>query len=196
VNTIDKNLLELMKKAGCIIISFGVESGSPRILKIIKKNITIEQVLNAVKWSSEVGMAVNTNFMVNLPDETLDDLHQTIDVMKQLGKIKNSYPAYGFTVIYPGTELELMAKQRGLMPKDFSWNSPYQSPKYKVAGTDSSLFYMEWPGAELEKIKAIMTKGLGIRGSVIKKGFDKLRKTKSLGELKELIKTAANYLKK
>jgi anaerobic magnesium-protoporphyrin IX monomethyl ester cyclase len=196
VNTIDKKLLQLMRKAGCIRISFGVESGSPRILKIIKKNITIEQVMNAVRWSSEVGMAVVTNFMVNLPDETPEDLQQTINVMKELGKIKNSYPAYGFTIIYPGTELELMAKQRGLMPKDFSWNGPYQSPKYKVTGTDSSLFYMEWPGAELEKVKAVMTKGLGIRGNIIKKGFDKLRKIKSFGELKELIKTGVNYLKK
>ncbi|MBU4284997.1 B12-binding domain-containing radical SAM protein [Patescibacteria group bacterium] len=193
VNTVDKELLQLMGKAGCIRISFGVESGSPRIIKIIKKNITVEQVLNAVRWSSEVGMVVVTNFMVNLPEETLDDLKQTIGLMKELSKIKNSYPAYGFTVIYPGTELELMAKERGLMPKDFSWNSPYQSPKYKVAGTDPSLFYMEWPGAELEKIKAIMVRGLGIKGNVFKKGFNKLRKIKSFGELKELVKTGIDY---
>ena len=88
-----------------------------------------------------------------------------------------------------------MAKQRGIMPKDFSWNSPYQSPKYKVAGTDPSLFYMEWPGAELEKIKAIMTKELGIKGNVWKKGFDKLIKIRSMGELKELIRAGINYLK-
>ncbi|HNU96857.1 MAG TPA: radical SAM protein [Candidatus Portnoybacteria bacterium] len=194
VNTVNKELLQLMKRAGCIRISFGVESGSPRILKIIRKNITIEQVMNAVKWSSDAGMAVLTNFMVNLPEETLDDLKQTIELMKQINKVKNCSAAYGFTVIYPGTELELMAKQKGLMPKDFSWNSPYQSPKYKVAGTDPSLFYMEWPGAELEKIKAIMTKGLGIRGNVIKKGLNKLRKIRSIGELKELIVAGIRYL--
>jgi len=196
VNTVNKELLGLMKKAGCIRISYGVESGSPRILEIIKKNISIDQVKNAVQWSSEVGMVVLTNFMVNLPDETLDDLKQTIGLMKWINGVKNSCAAYGFTVIYPGTELELMAKKRGIMPKDFSWNSPYESPKYKVAGTDSSLFYMEWPGAELEKIKAIMTKELGIRGNVFKKGFNKLRKIKSIGELKELIKTGINYFKK
>ena len=196
VNTVDKELLKLMRKAGCIRISYGVESGSPRILKIVKKNITIEQVKEAVQLSSDAGMAVVTNFMVNLPDETMDDLKQTIDLMKYLHKIKNSYPAYGFTVIYPGTELEIMAKERGIMPKDFSWNGPYHSPKYKVAGTDPTLFYMEWPGAELEKIKAIMTRELGIRGNVLKKGFNKLRKIKSVGELKELIVAGIDYLKK
>ncbi len=195
VNTVNRELLELMRKAGCIRISYGVESGSPRILKIIRKNINIEQVKEAVRTSSEVGMAVVENFMVNLPEETMDDLKQTIELMKWLAQIKNSYPAYGFTVIYPGTELELMAKAKGIMPKDFSWNSPYQSPKYKVAGTDPSLFYMEWPGFELEKIKAIMTKELGIRGNVLKKGFDKLRKVRSFKEAKELVKAGIKYLK-
>ena len=195
-NTINEDLLRLMRKAGCIRISYGVESGSPRILKIIKKNITIEQVLNAVRWSSEVGMTVVTNFMVNLPEETLDDLKMTINLIKELRQIKNSYPAYGFTVIYPGTELELMAKEKKIMPKDFSWNSPYHSEKYKVTGDDPSLFHMEWPGAELEKIKAIMTKELGIKGNVFKKGFNKLIKTRSIGELKELIRAGINYFKK
>jgi radical SAM superfamily enzyme YgiQ (UPF0313 family) len=194
VNTVNKNLLGLMRKAGCIRISYGVESGSPRILKIIRKNITIDQVREAVKASSDVGMAVVENFMVNLPDETIDDLRQTIEVMKWLGQVKDSYPSYGFTVIYPGTELEFMAKERGIMPNDFSWNSPYQSPKYKVAGTDPSLFYMEWPGFELERIKAIMTRGLGIKGNVLKKGFDKLRKIKSIKEVRELGRTVIKYL--
>jgi len=196
VNTVDKKLLELMKKAGCIRISFGIESGSPRILKIVKKNITIEQVLNAVRWSSEVGMAVVTNFMVNLPEETIEDLKMTINLMKELRQIKNSYPAYGFTVIYPGTELELMAKQKGIMPKDFSWNSPYHSEKYKIVGDDPSLFHMEWPGAELEKIKAIMTKELGLRGGFLRKGFKKLRKIKSFKDLKSLIRAGMGYLRK
>ena len=196
VNTVNENLLRLMRKAGCIRISYGVESGSPRVLKIIKKNISIDQVKEAVRISSAVGMAVMENFMVNLPDETMYDLRQTIELMKWLRQVKNSYPAYGFTVIYPGTELELMAKERGIMPKDFSWNSLYESPKYKVAGTDSSLFYMEWPGFELEKIKAVMTRELGIRGNVLKKGLDKLIKIKSTKELKELIRAGMDYLKK
>ena len=195
VNTVNKDLLKIMRKAGCIRISYGVESGSPRILKVIKKNITIEQARGAVRLSSKVGMAVVTNFMVNLPEETLEDLKLTINLMKELREIKNSYPAYGFTVIYPGTELELMAKKQGIMPWDFSWNSPYQSKKYKVTGDDPSLFHMEWPGKEIEKVKAIMSKELGFRGGILKKGFNKLRKVRSISELKELIKTGFKYIK-
>ncbi|MFZ5559803.1 MAG: B12-binding domain-containing radical SAM protein [Patescibacteria group bacterium] len=196
VNTVNEDLLKLMRKANCIRISYGIESGSPKILKVIKKNITVEQAKEAVRLSSKVGMAVVTNFMVNLPEETMEDLKMTINLMKELREIRNSYPAYGFTVIYPGTELELMAKKQGIMPLDFSWNSPYQSEKYKITGDDPSLFLMEWPGKEIEKIKAIMTKELGTRGGILKKGFRKLRKVRSIGDLKSLIKTGLRYIKK
>lgn len=195
-NTIDKEILTLMKKAGCIRISFGAESGSPRILKIIKKGITPEQVINAAQMSSDLGMKVLINFMVNLPYETREDLKMTIDLMKKLNSIKNVTAAYGFSIIYPGTEMESIAKKEGWFPDDFSWNEPYRSEKYKIAGVDSSLPLMELTGAEIEKIKAILSKELGVRGGFIKKGFKKLRKVKSIKELKELIKTGIKYIKK
>lgn len=196
VNTVDRDMIKLMRKAGCIRISYGVESGSPKILKIIKKNITIEQAREAVKMSSDVGMSVVTNFMVNLPEETMDDLKITANLMKEFQEIKNSYPAYGFSIPYPGTEMELIARREGILPKDFSWNEPYKSEKYKIAGVDSSLPLMEWPGAEIEKIKAIMTRELGIRGGILKKGFRKLKKIKSIKEFKNLIKTGIRYIRK
>lgn len=195
-NTIDKEILSLMHKAGCIRISFGAESGSPRILKLVKKGITPEQVINAAQMASDVRIKVMVNFMVNLPYETLEDLKMTIDLMKKLNSIKNVTAAYGFSIIYPGTEMETIAKKEGWFPKDFSWNEPYKSEKYKIAGVDASLPLMEWRGAEIEKIKAIMTKELGVRGGFLKKGIKKIRKIKSLKEFKELIKTGIKYLKK
>ena len=196
VDTVNKEILELMRKAGCIRISYGVESGSPRILKIIRKNITSEQALTAAQISSDLGMKITMNFMVNLPYETMNDLKMTIDLMKKLGQIKNVSPAYGFSIIYPGTEMEVMAKKEGWFSRDFSWNESYKSEKYKIAGIDSSLPYMEWAGAEIEKIKAIMTRELGVRGGILKKGFKKLKKIKSFKEFKELAKTGIRYIKK
>ena len=196
VDTVDKEMLELMRKAGCIRISYGVESGSPRILKIIRKNITPEQAITAARISSDLGMKVLMNFMVNLPYETIDDLKMTIDLMKRLNSIKNVTAAYGFSVIYPGIEMEIMAKKEGILPKDFSWNEPFRSKKYKIAGVDPSLPLMEWPRAEIEKIKAIMTKELGLRGGFLRTGLGKLKKIRSLGELKELIKTGIKYIEK
>lgn len=195
VNTVDKEMLKLMKEAGCIRMSYGVESGSPRILKIIKKNIIPEQAMTAAQMSSDLGMKVVMNFMVNLPYETMDDLKTTINLMKKLSRIKNVTPAYGFSIIYPGTEMEIIAKKEDWLPKDFSWNEPYKSEKYKIAGIDSSLPLMEWPGAEIEKIKSIMTKELGLRGGLFKKGFKKVRKVKSFKDLKSLIKAGLRLIR-
>jgi hypothetical protein len=49
VNTVDKELLTLMKRAGCVRVNYGIESGSPRMLKLIKKGITIEQARKAIQ---------------------------------------------------------------------------------------------------------------------------------------------------
>ena len=194
-NAVDKEILSLMKKAGCIRISFGAESGSPRILKLVKKGIMPEQVIKAAQMSADLEIKAMVNFMVNLPYETLDDLKMTIELMKKLNKIKNVTAAYGFSIIYPGTEMEAMAKKEGWFPKDFSWNESYKSEKYKIAGVDSSLPLMEWRGAEIEKIKAIITKELGVRGGFWKKGFRKIKKIKSLKDFKSLVKAGFRYLK-
>lgn len=54
VDNVDRELLELMKKAGCHSIQFGVESGDEDVLKDIQKGITKEQVKNAFRWCKEV----------------------------------------------------------------------------------------------------------------------------------------------
>jgi radical SAM superfamily enzyme YgiQ (UPF0313 family) len=195
-NTVDQKILSLMHRAGCIRISFGAESGSPRILKLVKKGIMPEQVIKASQMASDVGIKVMVNFMVNLPYETFDDLKQTINLMKKLNKIENVTAAYGFSIIYPGTEMEIIAKKEGWFPKDFSWNEPYQSEKYKIAGVDSSLPLMEWSGAEIEKIKAIMTRELGVRGGFVRKAMKKIKKVKSFSEIKELLKTGIKYIQR
>ncbi|MBU4331847.1 B12-binding domain-containing radical SAM protein [Patescibacteria group bacterium] len=187
VNTVDKELLKYMYDAGCIRISYGVESGSPRILKIIKKNITLKQVRQAVRWSSEVGMLVTVNFMVNLPYERWDDLRMTVDLMKELKQIPRVNPCYGFTIVYPGTEMESWARKESWMPADFSWNSPYESKKYKIAGVDKSLPLLEMQGMEIERVKAYMTRNLGGAG-LWKKAWVKLKKVKSWDEFVSLVR--------
>ena len=196
VNTVDYEMLKLIKKSGCTRISFGIESGSPKILKIIRKNITLDQARQAVKWCSDLGFMTSLNFMVNNPYETFDDLKQTIEVIKEFRKIPKVVCYYGFTLIYPGTELEVIAKKEGWFPKDFSWNSPFRTEKYKIIGEDPSVPYMEWPGAEIEKIKMIMIKELGIKDGILKKGFRKLKKVRSLNEFKILLKVGLKHIKK
>lgn len=194
VNTVDQDLLHFMRKAGCVRISYGIESGSPKVLKVIKKNITLDQARSAVRASYNAGMKVMLNFMVNLPEETMDDLKQTVAFMKEMRKMKGIFATYGFSLIYPGIEMEKMAREQGIFPPNFSWNSPYKSEKYKIAGIDPSMPYMEWPGKEIEKVKAFMARELSSPSDMLMKGLKKFKGIKSWGELRELIKTGARYI--
>lgn len=194
VNTVDREMLKIMKEAGCIRISYGVESASPRILSIIKKGITPDQAWQAIRETSELGMGVSVNFMVSLPYEKWEDIEMTAKMIKGLKEIKNVDPAYGFTLFYPGTEMETMGKKEGWLPVSFSWNSPYHSDKYKVIGADASLPYLEMPGLPLEKIKAFMTRQLMTSNDFWKKGWRKIKKIRSPHELFSIVKVAWDYL--
>ena len=195
VNTVDKEIINIMRKAGCTRISFGIESGSPRMLKEIKKNITLEQARKAVRLSSEAGMIVSLNFIVNLPTETIEDLKMTASLIKEFNQISNVSASYGFALIYPGTVMEKFAKENGILDKNFSWNSFYQGDKGRITGEDPSVPYMEWPGMELEKVKAFMVKNTSSRKDTFKKAWNKLKKVNSFSDLKILLKAGLNYIK-
>jgi len=194
VNTVDEEMLKKMKEAGCIRISYGVESGSPKILQIIKKGITAEQALRAIKLTSDLGIGVSVNFMVSLPYEQWEDLKMTADLIKELKKLNEVSPAYGFTLFYPGTEMEEIGRKENWLPHNFSWNSPFESKKYKLASVDASMPYLEMSDLPLEKIKAFMTKELMVSHDVWQKGWAKLKKVKSAKELISLGRVAKNYL--
>jgi anaerobic magnesium-protoporphyrin IX monomethyl ester cyclase len=196
VNTPDAELFRLMKKAGCVRVNFGIEAGSPRILKIIKKGITMEQARSAIKAAVDVGLEVTCNFLVVHPYETWEDIKMTVDAMKEFKAIKNVIPSYSFINIYPGTELEEIAKKEGLMPVDFSWNSPYSNEMWAVAGEDPSVYYFEWPTLPFADVKAFISKRMMGRNELIKKLISKIRKVKNMKEVFQLFTMAFKYLKK
>ncbi len=137
VDTINRETLELMKKAGCSSISFGVESGSPRVLKVIKKYVTLEEVDKGVKMANELGFFIKTFFLFNHPTETFKDVAMTLKFMDHLNKYKNHFAVCNLsTYIYPKTDVERYAKEIGMLPKDFSWNGPYYSRENKFFGLD------------------------------------------------------------
>ena len=124
VDTVDMKLLRKMKAAGCYSISFGVESGSQRILdKVLGKGMTLERVRSVGSWVEACGIRPRWLFMVSLPSETMREASQTLDLAEELGG-DNSI---GVLKVYPGTPLEALAREKGILPKDFSWCSKEQS---------------------------------------------------------------------
>jgi radical SAM superfamily enzyme YgiQ (UPF0313 family) len=73
-----------MKEAGCKTVWFGVESGSPRILKKINRNLTLEQTENAFKLCREKGIQIACSFILGFPEETREDLEATLKFAEKL----------------------------------------------------------------------------------------------------------------
>ncbi len=112
VDELDRDLAHLMRAAGCRLISFGIETGVPRLLSLIKKGITIEQSRAAVRWAKEAGIRVRTTLILGLPTETEEDTRATIDFAKELGA---DFAKFSLATPYPGTELCRLAEEMGLL---------------------------------------------------------------------------------
>lgn len=99
--------LEIMRKGGTIYISFAIESGSPRIQKLIKKNLNLEKARRAIEKSVKLGIFSNGFFMLGFPGETEEDMKMTVDFA-----ISSPLHSAMFFVVIPhrGTELYSMAK--------------------------------------------------------------------------------------
>jgi len=174
VNTVDKDLLSLMKAAGCCYIMYGIESGSDTILAKVKKGITVSQAVNAIEITAKVGIPFDALFMVSFPGETMQDLRKTIGLINRFSSYPKSRAPYGFTCIYPGTEIEQLAYREGILPGDFSWNTRYVKPVYSVLGTDPFSPCWESSNLPLEDIKALIFKTRPLSYK-INRVFSKLR---------------------
>jgi anaerobic magnesium-protoporphyrin IX monomethyl ester cyclase len=106
VTGVDQELFNKMKEAGCIKVDFGVESGNPDILKIIKKNITIIDAENAVRMAKRAGLKTGSYFIIGHPFETHETIHDTISLAT---KLNTDTVSFGIMVPYPGTEIYKMA---------------------------------------------------------------------------------------
>ncbi|HEY5040002.1 MAG TPA: radical SAM protein, partial [bacterium] len=84
VNAVNEELLDWMKRAGCRLISYGCESGSPRLLKIIKKGLTKEMVTKAVTLTHKAGIPCSVNFIVGHPTETYEEAKESLRFAESL----------------------------------------------------------------------------------------------------------------
>ena len=73
VDTIDEPIARLMKQAGCYHIKFGIEAGTEKTLKRIRKNITLEQAIKAIAVVKRCGIETKASFMLGIHDETFED---------------------------------------------------------------------------------------------------------------------------
>lgn len=99
VNTIDVDLLVMMKQAGCTAVSFGIESGCEDMLKRVRKGITLDMARKAVAACRTAGMRAHASFMVGLPGESPETLEKSRMFHEELG----IEFGYHFLCPFPGT---------------------------------------------------------------------------------------------
>lgn len=112
VDTVDRNKLKVMKESGCVGLSFGVESGSQKIIDFYKKGTKIEQVIDAFALCRKLKLQTLAYIMLGAPIETREDLEMTYQLLR---KIKPTLWAVYITTPFPGNSLFEYAKKRQII---------------------------------------------------------------------------------
>lgn len=141
INTMTPELAYKLAEAGCLEVQYGVETGNPQIMKLIRKGIKLKQVEEVVDYTLGAGLDVICSFIIGFPWDTHDTVRQTVDLACRLNGLGSLIPNRGgnkrgrLVAMYapltplPGTEMYRQAETLGLrfLTRDwdqFTFNSP------------------------------------------------------------------------
>jgi len=176
VDTVDREVLELLKRAGLRSIHMGVEAGTDRVLKIMNKQITREQTERAFRIAREVGIETRGYFMVGYYDSTPQDVEEMIKFSASLGL---DWASYSVATALPATDLYRIAQERGYVDGDF-WR------RYTING-GGPIPQLETETFTAERLRQYRTKAylnFYLRPDLIRR---KLSKSEGREELMEML---------
>ncbi len=108
-DSLDYELACLMRKAGCYLVTIGIESANPEILKKIHKGETIEAITSAIYAAHRAGLIINGAFCLSLPGDTKETMRETIDYAK---KVPLDRAFFTIMDVIPGCELWQKHKEK------------------------------------------------------------------------------------
>jgi len=117
VETVTQSMINLLAKAGCRHIIYGVESGSIRVRHdIMNRPVGNHRFVDVFKWTREAGIMATANYMIGLPGETVDDIEQTLALNEELQP-----DDFGYFVFYPypGTRLFHLCREKNFLPENW-----------------------------------------------------------------------------
>lgn len=119
VDTMDIDMLRMMRKAGCYHIKYGVEFGTQKWLDKTKKNTTLEQARRIINDTKRTGIAAKASFMIGMPGETVEEIEKTINFARELNP---TYSTFGIFTPLPGSDLFDEAKNnKTLLTYDYDF---------------------------------------------------------------------------
>ena len=147
VDTVDFDLLQMMKHAGCFLVDIGMETSNEQLLKGIAKKISVAQVDNVLRWCRELDIKTKLFFIFGHLGETRrecsNDLAYIRKHRKEIRVFANSMGMH----VYPGTSLEKKMKSSGMFPPGFSW------ARYRPSWKNYLLF--EWGNVMIVEQKGL-----------------------------------------
>jgi len=118
VDFVDEEMLQLMGKAGCRLISWGIESGNEQILKHARKGAYPEKAERALRWAKQSGIMNWGYFIIGLPGETEETIQETISFAK---KLPLDIALFHVAAPYPGTPFFFEVVKEGWFRKGTRW---------------------------------------------------------------------------
>ncbi|MBN1878503.1 B12-binding domain-containing radical SAM protein [bacterium] len=119
LDLLDEGLLKLMKRAGCFQVELGIESGSPRMSELIRKDIDLDAAPAVIDRTNRHGIACGVFMMAGFPDETRDDLMQTLSFIQ---RIKPAEIVLNILDPMPGSEQFERAIEMKLLPEHIDYS--------------------------------------------------------------------------
>ncbi|MGD8706867.1 MAG: radical SAM protein, partial [Syntrophobacterales bacterium] len=117
VETVDRDMLAQLAKAGCRHIIYGVESGSSRLRsEVLHRPVANQRIIDVFNWTKKAGIMVTANYMLGLPGETAEDIEQTLALNEELQP-----DDFGYFVFYPypGTRLFSLCREKHFLPANW-----------------------------------------------------------------------------
>jgi len=143
VDRADREMLSWMKKAGCKLIAYGVESGNQEGLDYLRKGITLPQIRRAFELTRQAGIRPMAYFILGIPVETFEQSLRTIEFAKELNP---DYAQFSILSPYPGTKLYQEAKAKGWY-QEVDANNPFDKDQKRPV-----LLSENWSSTSLKEI--------------------------------------------
>lgn len=134
--SVSDELIKWMREAGCAEISFGVESGSQKLLDNINKKVKVAEIIEAYEICHRNGLRTNVMLISGLPGENSETVKETIKLVKKVRCVGEP----SILQIYPGTEIYELAKKHGLLDDNY-WLTNKVIPLYTVEHTRLKLWW-------------------------------------------------------
>jgi len=173
-----------MKRAGCDRIHYGVESGNNRMLKVIRKNTTVNRIKEAFADTRQAGIDALAYFMIGLPEEKESDIQDILDLSIAL---RPEYCHFTIFCPYPNTAFYERGLSSGIIPRDI-WRDFARDPQ---PGFTLPVWEENFTREELQQHLVNLYKKFYLRPQYILKRVSRL---KSFSELKRKAKAGLSVL--